>query len=39
MKRVVVECFSALTLLTSIGFILYYLKPDSADGFIINWMG
>jgi len=38
MKRVVVECFSALTLLTSIGFILYCLKPDSADGRLLVWL-
>lgn len=38
MKRVVVECFSALTLLTSIGLILYCLKPDSADGRLLVWL-
>ena len=37
-KRVVVECFSALMILSTVSVILYCLKPDSADGRLLVWL-
>ncbi len=38
MKRVVVECFSALMILSTVSVILYCLKPDSAEGRLLVWL-
>lgn len=37
-KTVVIGCLSALTILSSIGVILYCLKPGSADGRLLVWL-